>query len=324
MTGRRGRSRTACPSAPCAGCHSSQMRFSFWTGNSQTWDDIAEGCIHAGSTGWDGIWFADHFMPDDVDVDQPVHEAWSVLAAVAALVPDVRIGPLVAGNTYRNPALTAKIATTVDHISGGRAVLGIGAGWQENEHAAYGFDFGTLRSRMDRFDEAVEVISSLLGGRRTDFAGEHYALADAPLDPKPVQDRLPLMIGGGGVRRTLRTTARFADEWNFWGMPDEIAALCDVLDGHCDDVGRDPAEIARSAVALLFISEDERALERFRTRDTGRATIVGTPEEVTEIVGAYRDVGVGELIVPDFTFGPMERKKASMDLFIEQVAPNFR
>ncbi len=300
------------------------MRFSFWTHNNQPWDVIAEGCQHAGDTGWDGIWFADHFMPNDENIDQPAHEAWSVLAALAALVPNVRIGPLVAGNTYRHPALTAKIATTIDHISGGRAVLGIGAGWQENEHLAYGFDFGTLRSRMDRFDEAVEAIVSLLGNDRTNFSGQHYQMTEAPLDPKPVQSRLPLMIGGGGVKRTLRTTARFADEWNFWGMPDDIAHLCGVLDQHCDDVGRDPTQIARSAVALMLISTNEDDLKRFRERDFGRAAIVGTPDEVTEIVGAYKDVGVSELIVPDFTFGPMESKKATMDLFITQVAPNFR
>lgn len=302
------------------------MRFSFWPGNSQSWDDIAECCTHAGTTGWNGIWFADHFMPNDPNIDQPAHEAWSVLAALAATVPDVRIGPLVAGNTYRHPALTAKIATTIDHISGGRAVLGIGAGWQENEHRAYGFDFGTLRSRMDRFDEAVAAISSLLTNARTNLTGEHYQFVEAPLDPKPV-GRIPLMIGGGGVKRTLRTTARFADEWNYWGLPDDIARLCAVLDQHCEDVGRDPAEIGRSAVALLFISTDQEKLKGHRKRDNdpGRqATIVGTPDEVTQIVGAYEEVGVSELIVPDFTFGAMESKKASMDLFIEQVAPHFR
>ncbi len=300
------------------------MRFSFWTSNGQSWDDTIEACKHAGATGWEGIWFADHFMPNDADVDQPIHEAWSVLAAIAAVVPDVRIGPLVAGNTYRSPALTAKIATTIDHISGGRVVLGIGAGWQENEHHAYGFDFGTLRSRMDRFDESVEAIVSLLANKRTNLNGDHYQLTDAPLDPKPVQSRMPILIGGGGKRRTLRTTARFADEWNFWGMPNDIADLCEVLDKHCEDIGRDPSQISRSAVALLFISTDEKALEGFRKRDFGRATIIGTPDEVAETVNAYKEIGVSELIVPDFTFGPMERKKASMDLFIEQVAPNFR
>ena len=231
---------------------------------------------------------------------------------------------MVAGNTYRNPALTAKIAATIDHISGGRVVLGIGAGWQENEHEKYGFDFSTVKGRLDRLDEAVEIISSLLANSRTDFQGEHYSVTDAPLDPKPIQNKIPLMIGGGGRKRTLRTAALHADEWNYWGMPDDIAELCGVLNAHCEDVGRDAKEIQRSACALMFIGEDEERLARFRDTDFGRATIVGTPAEVIDIVGAYSEVGLDELIVPDFTFGPLERKKESMDLFIEQVAPEFR
>ena len=300
------------------------MRFSFWTGNGQSWDDTLEGCRHAEATGWDGIWYADHFMPNEENIDQPIHEAWSVLAAIAVSVPRVRIGPLVAGNTYRSPALTAKIATTIDHISGGRVVLGIGAGWQENEHEKYGFEFSTLKGRLDRLDEAVEIITSLLANERTEYQGTHYALTDAPLDPKPVQSKLPLLIGGGGRKRTLRTAAKFADEWNYWGMPSDIEELCGVLDAHCEDVERDPSDIQRSACALMFISEDEERLSRFRDQDFGRATIVGTPAEVIDVVGQYSQVGLDELIVPDFTFGPMERKKESMDLFIERVAPEFR
>ena len=230
------------------------MRFSFWTGNGQSWDDTLEGCRHAEATGWDGIWYADHFMPNEENIDQPIHEAWSVLAAIAVSVPRVRIGPLVAGNTYRSPALTAKIATTIDHISGGRVVLGIGAGWQENEHEKYGFEFSTLKGRLDRLDEAVEIITSLLANERTEYQGTHYALTDAPLDPKPVQSKLPLLIGGGGRKRTLRTAAKFADEWNYWGMPSDIEELCGVLDAHCEDVERDPSDIQRSACALMFLS----------------------------------------------------------------------
>ena len=208
------------------------MRFSFWTGNGQSWDDTLEGCRHAEATGWDGIWYADHFMPNEENIDQPIHEAWSVLAAIAVSVPRVRIGPLVAGNTYRSPALTAKIATTIDHISGGRVVLGIGAGWQENEHEKYGFEFSTLKGRLDRLDEAVEIITSLLANERTEYQGTHYALTDAPLDPKPVQSKLPLLIGGGGRKRTLRTAAKFADEWNYWGMPSDIEEICGLIDAH--------------------------------------------------------------------------------------------
>ena len=300
------------------------MRFGFWIMNHQPTDHVIEYGQHAEATGWDSLWYADHFMPNDENVDQPVYEAWSVLAALAVSVPRVRLGPMVAGNTYRNPALTAKIAATIDHLSGGRLVLGIGAGWQENEHAAYGFDFGTLRSRMDRFDESVEIISSLLGNHRTNFAGEHYTMTEAPLDPKPVQTPIPLLIGGGGRRRTLRTTARWANEWNFWGTPESIEELCGVLDGHCEAIGRDPAEISRSACSLVFISDDPAKLDRLRSADTGRATIVGTPDEVSEVVEQYRQIGVDELIIPDVSLGSTGDKKHSMDLLINEVAPNFR
>ncbi|MDP7067025.1 MAG: LLM class flavin-dependent oxidoreductase, partial [Acidimicrobiales bacterium] len=222
------------------------------------------------------------------------------------------------------PALTAKIAATIDHISGGRVVLGLGAGWQENEHEKYGFEFSTVKGRLDRLDEAVEIIVSLLTNGRTNYQGEHYTVVDAPLDPKPIQTKIPLMIGGGGRKRTLRTAALHADEWNYWGMPEDIAELCAVLDAHCDDVERDSTEIQRSACALMFIAESEEKLERFRDQDFGRATIVGTPTEVVDIVGDYAEAGLDELIVPDFTFGPLDRKKESMDLFIEYVAPAFR
>ncbi|MFT5531433.1 MAG: F420-dependent oxidoreductase-like protein [Candidatus Poriferisodalaceae bacterium] len=300
------------------------MRFSFWTGNGQTWEDTLDGCQHAAATGWDGIWYADHFMPNEDNVDQPIHEAWSILAAIAATVPDVRIGPLVAGNTYRNPALTAKIASTIDHISGGRVILGLGAGWQENEHEKYDFDFSTVGGRLNKLEEACEIVTSLLRNERTNFSGEHYNFTDAPLDPKPVQERLPLLLGGGGEKRTLKITAKYADEWNYWVEPDLLVHKNAVLDGHCNDIGRDPAEIKRTAVALMFIAEDEAGIAKMRGRDFGRATILGTAEEVIDTVGRYIEAGCDELIVPDFTFGDLERKKATMDLFIERVAPNFR
>jgi F420-dependent oxidoreductase-like protein len=300
------------------------MRFSFWTGNSQTWDDIHTGCRHAADTGWDGIWFADHFMPFMGDETGPVHEAWTVLAAIGATVPGVRIGPLVTGNTYRNPAVLAKMAATVDHISAGRCVLGLGAGWQENEHRAYGLEFSTVRGRLDRLEEACRVIKALFADDVSNLDLEHYRLVDAPLSPKPVQDRLPLLIGGGGEKRTLRITAQYADEWNVWGDPELLRQKMAVLDDHCADVGRDPGEIERSAVALLFLSDDREYLDKMRSRDVGRPTIIGDVDEVSAVVADYQAAGVHELIVPDFNLGPMESKLATLDRFIGEVAPAFR
>ena len=301
------------------------MRFSFWIPNSLTWQDTLAAARHVDATGWDGLWYADHFMPNAVEpADGPIHEAWSVLAGIAAAVPRVRLGPLVAGNTYRNPAVTAKIATTIDHISGGRVVLGLGAGWQENEHRAYGLEFNTFRWRFDRLEEACQILKSLFSEPRSTFAGSHYSLDAAPLDPKPVQARLPLLIGGGGEKRTLRIVANYADEWNVWGMPDVLAAKGAVLERHCASIGRDPATIEHSAVALLFLTDDAAQLASLRARDLGRPALIGTPGELQEIVGAYRDAGVDELIVPGFTFRSPAEREETLDRFLTEVATPFR
>jgi len=300
------------------------MRFSFWTGNAHPWSEILDACTHAEKTDWDGLWVADHFMPFTGDDLGPTHEAWSLLAGLAAAVPRVRIGALVAGNTYRNPAVLAKIATTVDHISDGRAVLGIGSGWQENEHTAYGIEFGTVGGRLDKLEEALEIIRSLLHNERTNFDGEHYNIANAPLAPKPVQDKLPILVGGGGEKRTLPMTARWADEWNVWGDPEVLARKNAILDSCCDEAGRDRSEIHRTAVALLLsgVSEDEaNAMGAFMA---GRPKVLGTIEQMRDTIGAYAEAGVDEFIVPDFTLGALDARKETMDLFINEVAAGFR
>jgi len=300
------------------------MRFSFWPGPMQPWDELLLLARHVEETGWDGFWFADHFMPDAEDTGAPWSEAWTTLAAIAAAVPRIRIGPLVTGNTYRHPAVLAKMAATVDHVSGGRAVLGLGAGWQENEHRAYGIPFHTTRERLARLDEACQVIRSLFREKRTTFDGEFYQLVDAPLEPKPVSDPLPLLIGGGGEKVTLRIVAKHADAWNVWGTPETLRAKSEILDRHCQDVGRDPAEIHRTAVALLFLSDDREAMNKIRKSTEGQHVIVGDVAEVSETVEAYRAAGVGELIVPDFTLGPRVRKLETLDRFIREVAPRFQ
>jgi F420-dependent oxidoreductase-like protein len=300
------------------------MRFSYWPAPTQRWDQLLDTCHHVERTGWDGIWFADHFIPSFGDVDGPNHECWTILAGLAAAVPRVRLGPLVTGNTYRHPAVLAKMAATVDHISGGRLVLGLGAGWQENEHEAYGIEFGTIPLRLNWLEEACQVITSLFTEERTDFAGARYTITDAPLAPKPVQSPLPLLIGGGGEQRTLRIAARYANEWNIWGTPELLAQKGAVLEKRCAEVDRDPTEISRSAVALLFLSDDEAWLADRRDRDIGRPLIVGTPAEVQEIIARYRDAGVDEVIIPDWNMGNVERRKSVLDQFVEEVAPAFR
>jgi F420-dependent oxidoreductase-like protein len=303
------------------------MRFSIWPSPAQPFDDIREIASHCEQTGWDGVYFADHFMPNS-ESPQPLDgntlECWSVIAALAATVPRVRLAPLVTSVTYRHPAVLANIAAAVDQISHGRLTLGVGAGWQLNEHASYGIPLGTVRERMDRFTEAVQILHSMLSQPRTTFSGEYFQLQDAPCQPSPVQDRLPLLIGGGGERRTLRITAQYAAEWNDWTTPELLAHKLSVLRGHCEQVGRDPAEIHVSTQALLYLSTDKQWLEDKRQAAGQRPAIVGTPDEVAEIIARYRDAGADELIVPDFTLGSMARKKETCDLFMREVAPAFR
>jgi len=300
------------------------MRFSVWPSPTQSFDEVLEIARHAEASGWDGLWLADHFMPDAEDTSAPWPEAWTTLAALATSVPRIRLGTLVTGNTYRHPAVLAKMAATVDHISRGRVVLGLGAGWQENEHRQYGIEFGTIPERLAKLEEACQVIKGLYRDKSANFAGAHYQLAAASLEPKPLQNPLPLMIGGGGEKVTLRIAARYADEWNVWGDVERLRHKMTILDRHCADVGRDPAAIARSAVALLFLSDDAAFVEGMRERDIGRPKIVGNADEVREIVRAYRDAGVDELIVPDFTLGPMPQKRATLDRFIQEVAGPLR
>lgn len=298
------------------------MRFSVWPNPRQSFDDVLELARHAERTGWDGVWFADHFMPDGEDTSGPTLECWGVLGALARETERVRIGSLVCGNTYRHPAVLAKTASTVDIASGGRLVLGIGAGWQENEHRAYGIEFFTTSVRLDRLAEACEVIRSLIHNPRTTFEGRHYRLVDAPLEPKPTGP-LPLLVGGGGERRTLRITARFADEWNVWATPEVLAAKSEVLARHCEDVGRDPATIARSTQALVFFTDTDADADRL-AEQIPMPVLAGTTQRIIDTVGRYRDAGADELIVPDFTLGTGPGRLEAYDRFAEEVIPAFR
>lgn len=261
-------------------------------------------------------------------------ESWSALAALSALVPRIRVGTIVLGNTYRHPAVVAKMAAQVDIISGGRLVLGIGAGWQENEHEAYGIPFYTMRERLERLDEACQVIKSLWTQDRSSFAGRHYTLSDAPLDPKPVQRPHPeLMIGGGGERVTLRIVARHADHWNVWGGPRVLARKGAILDEHCAALGRDPRTITRSANMTLLITDREGEIERLAdtvARRMGRhaadardTCLAGTPAQIAEQLQQLRAAGVGVLFIPSL-FRPLDELRRDLDRFIAEIAPAFR
>ncbi len=296
------------------------MKFSFWPNPSQSYADVLALAQHVEQTGWDGLWYADHFMPNAEDTSAPWPEAWITLSALAANVPRLKMGTLVSGNTYRHPAVLAKMAATLDHISGGRAVLGLGSGWQENEHTQYGLPFYTVAERLARLDEACHVIHKLFKETRANFDGRFYQLKEATLEPKPIQEPLPLLIGGGGEKVTLRITAEHANSWNVWGTVDTLEHKMKILDQHCADLKRNPADIHRTAVALLFMSDDTAFVEKMKATPMEMQTIIGTVDEVADIIKDYERIGVNELIVPDFTLGAMPDKLKTLDTFITRVA----
>jgi len=207
---------------------------------------------------FESAWNWDHFYPLAPPYDGPNLEGWTMLAALAQATTRLRIGAMVNGMHHRHPAVTANMAATLDHISGGRFELGIGAGWNEMESNAYGITLGTLRQRFDRFDEGLAIIRSLLDERETSFSGEYFQVESAWCEPKPVQAKLPIVIGGKGPTRTLRAAARWADQWDmtFPDAPADWQALDEVLRAHCETVGRDQAEITRS-IHLRFPPEAE-------------------------------------------------------------------
>ena len=300
------------------------MRFGFWPNPRSDYQATMTLGQHAEATGWDGLWLADHFLPEE-DQLIPVHESWVTLAALARDVPRIRLGTMVSGNTYRHPAVLANMAATIDNLSDGRLVLGLGSGWQQNEHLAYGIDYGTIGNRLRMLDEACQILKGLFSQDHFDFRGEFYQLQHAPLEPKPKQENLPLMIGGGGEKVTLKIVARHADEWNVWGDVATLRSKMAILDRYCEEIDRNPSDIDRSAAALLFLSDDETQIKRLKSRPMPMPAIIGNVNEVRDVVAQYQQAGVKELIIPDFTLGELigagQQKQDLMERFIKDVAP---
>jgi F420-dependent oxidoreductase-like protein len=294
------------------------MRFSLWASAYHPWDRLLAEARHAEATGWDGLWLADHFLPaaGPASAGSP-HEATTALAGLAATVPRIRLGTLVAGNTYRHPAVLTKEAATIDLISGGRFTLGLGTGWQVNEHEAFGIELPPVGRRLDMLEEACEVVKRLTTEDSVTFEGRHYQLHGATLAPRPVQAALPLLVGGGGERRTLRIAARWADAWNTWGHPDVLRHKGEVLERHCHAIGRDPSAITRSAQVVVSFSDDGTPApgDRFDA-------VHATSAELADLMGAYVEAGVEEFIVRDSLAvgGSFDR----LDRFLEEVAAPHR
>ncbi len=292
------------------------MHFGLWLSHRNTWDETFLLARRAEEKGWDGIWYADHLMPVAGDLHQPVSECWTTLAALSASVPRVRLGSLVSGNTYRHPAMLAKQAATTDHISGGRIVLGVGTGWQRNEHVAFDIYLPPKRERLARLEEACLILVALLHGdphRDTlrNYAGRFYSLSDAPFNPKPFQDHLPLLIGGGGEQVTLKIVARLADEWNIWGSPEVFAHKWSILQRYCVDVGRD-AEAIRCSVNTLLTGKDAPAAS------SSSSTVMSMRvDEAPDLLASYARAGVDEIVVCDSGRGSVDERSALWDDFLD-------
>jgi alkanesulfonate monooxygenase SsuD/methylene tetrahydromethanopterin reductase-like flavin-dependent oxidoreductase (luciferase family) len=276
------------------------------------WPDLRDAAVAAERAGFDSIWFDDHLLADEGDWRDAKLEGWASLAAIAPLTSSARLGLLVAANTFRDPGLTAKLATTLDHVSNGRFILGIGGGWFDREHEAFGLDFGSgFGERLDRLEESIGLIERLLGGEQVTHHGRFYDLVDALCEPRPIQARLPILIGGSGREKTLRTTARHADAWNGYGEPARIAETSDVLRQRCEEIGRPFDSIERTVTmeAVIRASESEalaawdviedRHGTRGRVGSDGSArgmNVGGPPELVADYIRQFAELGISEVI----------------------------
>jgi F420-dependent oxidoreductase-like protein len=270
---------------------------------------IADQAVAAEESGFDSVWVMDHFyqLPMLGPSSNAMLEAYTLLGALAARTSRVSLGTLVTGVTYRWPAVLAKEVTTLDVVSRGRAILGIGAAWNEKEHAAYGIPFLPARQRLDRLEEALQVCRAMFTQERATVSGRHYRVTDAMNHPRPIRPGgIPILVGGGGEKRTLRLVARYADACNLFGSPDTVRHKLDVLAAHCEAEGRDPAEITRTRLGSLAIGDSaedaRRAVEedaRRRGTEPGQVSwryILGSPDEVVDQVGTLLETGLDGLI----------------------------
>jgi len=283
----------------------------FWIQRTD-WPALRDAALAAEHAGFDSLWFDDHLLADEGDWHDPKLEGWAALAALAPLTTTARLGLLVAANTFRNPGLTAKLATTLDHLSGGRSILGIGGGWFGREHEAFGFDFGAgFGERLDRLEEAVTLIERLLAGDRVTHEGRFYRMVDAMCEPRPIQARLPILIGGSGREKTLRTVARHADMWNAYAAPDRVEESLGILRERCAEIGRAFEAIEKTVYMEVVVRDDEADVGAYWTQVEerhgirGRVGSDGTPRllnaggppaAVADHVRGFQSLGIDQVI----------------------------
>ena len=266
-----------------------------------TWEEIKAVLEVMEGGRWTSVFAYDHFIPPWHHTDEikdhellDTLEGWSLLASVAAVTEKLKLGILVSGNTYRNPALMAKMAATIDVVSHGRVMLGIGAGWNVREHEAYGWEFPSMRERSDRLEEACELIRLLFHCEgRVDYAGKYYKLKQAAFAPRQGGDEpIPIMVGGTGEKRTLKTLAMYGDIMNVIASPDRVKHLTGVLERHCEAVGRDPAEIQRTLhVPIRIVRDEQKAKE---ARGANDWAMIGSPQYVIDRIADFAALGITE------------------------------
>jgi alkanesulfonate monooxygenase SsuD/methylene tetrahydromethanopterin reductase-like flavin-dependent oxidoreductase (luciferase family) len=269
------------------------------------WQPLIDTAAAADRLGYDSLWTWDHLYPIVGSPDGPIFEGYLTLAGFASVTERATLGLMVGANTFRNPALTAKLATTLDHFSHGRAVLGIGGAWFETEHDAYGIDFGSgFGERLDWLDEAVEVMHGMLNGRPASARGERYDTREVRNDPPPVQAKMPILIGGGGEQKTLRTVARFADAWNIGGSVDRVRQKDEVLRRWCEEVGRDHREIERTLQGGSVILRDDEAEARRVAQQIGAQNggwkgpeFAATPQAMIDKFAPYLELGFRHIYI---------------------------
>ncbi len=272
-----------------------------------SWPALRDAAALADRSGAASLWTWDHLNSIVGPWEGPIFEGWTTLAGWSQVTERATLGLMVAANTFRNPGLTAKLATTLDHLSGGRAILGLGGAWFEREHEAYGIDFGSgFGERLDRLDEAVMLVRRLLDGETVTHDGPVYAMREAIVAPRPVQVRLPIMIGGSGPKKTLRTLARYGDQWNSMGDLAELAARDAILREHCAAIGRDDGEIERTTTVDLVIRDTHEAgLAFYKARlaangedfDPDWNFFVGPPAEIAEAMQPILELGFRHVLV---------------------------
>jgi alkanesulfonate monooxygenase SsuD/methylene tetrahydromethanopterin reductase-like flavin-dependent oxidoreductase (luciferase family) len=296
-----------------------------------SWADFLAAAQRVDRLGYRSLWTWDHIHAIFGDPQQDIFEAYTTLAAWAQATEQIELGLMVGANTFRNPGIVAKSIATIDHISGGRAILGIGGAWFEYEHTAHGIDFGSGHGqRLDWLDESVAAMTQLLGGGTvTSPEGGHYAFQDLRHNPRPVRAKVPVMIGGTGRKKTLRTLAKYGDQWNAFGTPEELAELDAVLRAHCEAVGRDHREIARTVNLWIVIRDDPAEAARvweaaMAHNDAARdewdedsRPILGTVEQVAARLREYTAVGFDGLIVEI----PSPFDHETIDRLIGEVKP---